>query len=165
MFNNLQADQYYQDIFEIDLDLLKKDGINGLIIDIDNTIVPWSEEAIVIEVVDWFKELSGRGFKICLVSNGANKRVHFFAEELKIPAVGQAVKPFKKAFKSAQKTLNLKPKEIAVIGDQVFTDVFGGNRMGFTTILVDPMSDKELFTTKIMRTIEKFVKGRGKYDK
>ncbi|MFW6282134.1 MAG: YqeG family HAD IIIA-type phosphatase [bacterium] len=165
MFNKMQPDQYYRDIFEIDLDLLKKTGIKGLICDIDNTIVPWSEESVILEVANWFEKINEEGFKICLVSNGTDRRVKFFSEELKLPAVGQAIKPAKRAFKIAQKILELEKEEIAVIGDQIFTDVYGGNRMGYTTILVDPLSDKELKSTRLMRSIEKLIfKGRGIYE-
>ena len=165
MLNNLKPDQYYQDIFAIDLNLLQNEGIKGLICDIDNTIVPWSKDLLVKEVADWFAEIKEHGFKICLVSNGIDKRVNYFSEELSLPAVGQAVKPAKRAFRLAQKILKLKKEEIAVVGDQIFTDVFGGNRMGFRTILVDPMSDKEFFTTKVMRSLEKLVfKRRGNHE-
>ncbi|MFW6022189.1 MAG: YqeG family HAD IIIA-type phosphatase [Halanaerobiaceae bacterium] len=156
MFSKLKPDLYYKDVFSIDLSLLKSEGIKGLICDIDNTIVSWSEDEVVIEVINWLAEIKNEDFIICLVSNGIDKRVQFFSEELSLPAVGQAIKPAKRAFKVAQKILQLKPDEIAVIGDQIFTDVLGGNRMGYMTILVDPMSEKELITTKFMRSIEKF---------
>ncbi|MEJ6950048.1 YqeG family HAD IIIA-type phosphatase [Natronospora cellulosivora (SeqCode)] len=165
MINKLQPDQYYRDVYKIDLDLLKEKGIKGLIFDIDNTIIPWSEKAVVKELLDFFDEINNEGFEICLVSNGKDKRVKFFSEELKLPAIGQAIKPSKRAFKKAQNILGLKTNEIAVIGDQIFTDVLGGNRMGYTTILVDPLSEKELISTKVMRSLEKIVfKGRGKYE-
>lgn len=157
MLDKFKPDQYYQDIFAIDLDSLKRKGIKGLICDIDNTIISWSEDLIVKEVVDWFAYIKRQGFLICLVSNGKNKRVKYFSKELSLPAVGQAIKPAKRAFKQAQKMLMLNKGEIAVIGDQIFTDVYGGNRMGYCTILVDPMSEKELFTTRFMRKIEKLV--------
>ena len=54
MLNKFQPDQYYQDIFSIDLDQLKKEGIKGMLCDIDNTIVPWSEYSVLEEVIDWF---------------------------------------------------------------------------------------------------------------
>lgn len=165
MLNNFKPDQYYQDIFSIDLNSLKKEGIDGLICDIDNTIVPWSEDSVIEEVTDWFAEIERHGFKICLVSNGTDKRVKYFSNELSLPAIGQAVKPAKRAFKLAQKMLELRDDQIAVVGDQIFTDVYGGNRIGFRTILVDPMSDKELFTTKFMRSLENLVfKRRGNYE-
>ncbi|AZO95699.1 YqeG family HAD IIIA-type phosphatase [Iocasia frigidifontis] len=161
MINKLKPDQYYQDVFLIDFDLLKKQGIKGVICDIDNTIVPWSEEEILQEIIDWFSEIKDRGFQICLVSNGTAKRVNYFSEKLDLPAFGQAVKPAGKAFRKAQTVMALNSSEIVVIGDQLFTDVFGGNRMGFVTILVDPMNSREFFTTRIMRLLERMFFKRG----
>ncbi len=157
MLNMFKPDKHFRNIFAIDFDNLKKEGIRGLICDIDNTIVPWSEEKVLVEVVDWFADAKEKGFKVCLVSNGTDRRVSFFSNELELPAVGQAVKPTKRAFKKAQKKLGLKKEEIAVVGDQIFTDVCGGNRMGFKTILVEPLSKKEFITTRIMRSLEKLV--------
>ncbi|MFW6034915.1 MAG: YqeG family HAD IIIA-type phosphatase [Halanaerobiales bacterium] len=155
MITKLQPDLYYRNIFVIDFDKLKQEGIKGIICDIDNTIVPWTEEEVIEEVADWFISIKDKGFDICLVSNGTDRRVQFFSDKLSLPAFGQAIKPTKRAFKLAQKSLDFKKTEIAVIGDQIFTDVFGGNRMGYKTILVDPMSKKEFITTKIMRLLEK----------
>jgi HAD superfamily phosphatase (TIGR01668 family) len=162
MFEKLKPDLYYQNIFAIDFGELARKGVRGLICDIDNTIIPWSEDKILKEVTDWFAEIKKKGFSICLVSNGKDKRVKKISRELAIPALGLALKPSRKAFKKAQEILKLKKEEIAVIGDQLFTDILGGNRMGFKTILVDPMSSKEFFTTMLVRRIEGFIyKRRG----
>lgn len=161
MFKKLKPDQYYQDVFSIDFDLLQEQGIKGVICDIDNTIIPWSKEELLQEIIDWFTNIKDRGLQICLVSNGTAKRVSYFSEKLDLPAFGQAVKPAGKAFREAQTVMGLRSTEIVVIGDQLFTDVFGGNRMGFMTILVDPMSSREFFTTRIMRLLEKMFFKRG----
>ncbi|ACL69344.1 YqeG family HAD IIIA-type phosphatase [Halothermothrix orenii] len=155
MGSKIQPDFYYKSIFDVELEKLKIEGIEGIICDIDNTIVPWSKREIVKEVVNWFDEIESYGFKICLVSNGTGSRVTYFSEKLGVPAVGRAVKPAKRAFYRAMDKLGMDPEQIAVIGDQLFTDVFGGNRMGFTTVLVNPMSDRELFTTRLLRKLEK----------
>ena len=152
-----KPDKHFKDIFSIDIVSLKEEGIKGLICDIDNTIVPWSEERVMEEVADWLTELDKKGFRICLVSNGREKRVAFFSKELGLPAVGRAVKPRKPAFEQASRKLGLKREEIAVIGDQIFTDIYGGNRMGFKTILVEPMAEREFIGTRIMRLFENMV--------
>ena len=164
MLESLKPDYYYSDISQIDLDLLKSSGIKGIICDIDNTIVAWSQTEILQETDDWIKQLKKEGFLVCLVSNGLNRRVQFFKEELNIPAIGQAVKPRKKAYRKAKKILDLESSEIAVIGDQIFTDILGGNRLNLVTILVDPVDNKEFITTKIMRFFERFVFTRGNFD-
>lgn len=157
MLEKLKPDYYFHDIFTIEVDLLKKNQIEGIVCDIDNTIVSWSEELVLVGVVEWLAGLKEAGFKICLVSNGTDKRVKYFSQLLGIPAVGQAIKPAKRAFRKAREKLGLESKQIAVIGDQIFTDILGGNRMGFLTILVDPLNEKEFFTTMLMRQIEKMV--------
>jgi hypothetical protein len=164
MFDYLKPDYYYSDIFSIDLNILKKQGIKGVICDIDNTIVAWSNKEILEKVYEWIQLLEEDGFSVCLVSNGLNRRVSYFRENLEVPAVGQAVKPRKKAYKKAQKILGLKSTEIVVIGDQIFTDILGGNRLDFLTILVDPVDNKEFFTTRIMRCFERLIFTRKNWD-
>lgn len=161
MFAFLQPDKYYENIFEIDLDQLQQMGIRGIICDIDNTIVPWNKKEVMEEVAEWFKEMKDRGFKIVLISNGLERRVNYFSECLDIPALGRAVKPRKKAFIRARKLMELNRQEIAVIGDQLFTDVLGGNRLGFLTILVDPLDKQEFITTRVLRLLEKLLYRRG----
>ncbi len=161
MFSNLKPDLYYQDIFKIDLGKLKEQNIEGIICDIDNTIVPWHKEEIILDVIDWFMCVKNLDFQICLVSNGCNKRVEYFSKELDIPGIGRAIKPRKKAYLKALAEMNLEKNQIAVIGDQLFTDILGGNRLGFTTILVDPLGKKEFITTKFLRLIEKLIYTRN----
>jgi HAD superfamily phosphatase (TIGR01668 family) len=163
ILRKLHPDAYYKSIFNINIDNLKESDIKGIIVDIDNTIVPWNDKKISDEVFNWFKNLIEEGFRLCLISNGMTKRVEYFSNQLDIPAIGTAVKPRKKAFRKALKILGLKKDKVAVVGDQIFTDVLGGNRMGFMTILVDPLNEDEFITTKIMRFIGKIVFNRGMY--
>ncbi len=163
ILKKLYPDCYYESIFDIKIADLKDAEIKGIIVDIDNTIIPWNDKNISDEVFNWFKKFIEEGFKLCLISNGMNKRVEYFRNQLDIPAIGNAVKPRKKAYIKSLNILDLKRNEIAVIGDQVFTDVLGGNRMGFMTILVDPLNKNEFFTTRLMRLLEKFVIKRGMY--
>ena len=163
ILKKLYPDIYYESIFDIDIKDLKDLDIKGVVVDIDNTIVPWNDKELSEEVFNWFKKLIKEGFKLCLISNGMSKRVEYFSNQLDIPAIGKAVKPRKKAFRKALNILDVQKDKIAVIGDQIFTDVLGGNRMGFTTILVDPLNKQEFITTKIMRFLEKLVIKRGMY--
>jgi len=163
ILKKLYPDIYYKSIFDIDIEDFKDQDIKGIIVDIDNTIVPWNDKELSDEVFNWFKKLIKEGYKLCLISNGMSKRVEYFSNQLDIPAIGTAVKPRKKAFKKALNILDVKKDKIAVIGDQIFTDVLGGNRMGFTTILVDPLNENEFITTKIMRFLERLVIKRGMY--
>lgn len=164
MIKYLTPDHYYKNILSINFKKLKESGIQGIICDIDNTIVPYQKKIIIDEILELFANLKEMGFEICLISNGLNKRVQFFSKKLDIPAFGRAVKPRKKAYKKAMSVLKLDQEQIAVIGDQIFTDILGGNRLGFETILVNPMEEKEFIITKIIRMVEKLIFTRKEDD-
>jgi len=152
----LKPDLKVKSIFDVPLKELRKKGINSLIIDLDNTITKWNSLEVSQEVLIWFEKIKQSGFKACLVSNNPGERVSLIAKALGIPSIPKAGKPRRKAFRQALKLLNSSRRETAVVGDQIFTDVLGGNRMGLYTILVDPISSHEFIGTKIMRFFEKF---------
>lgn len=143
-------------IYEVDFEQLKNSGIKAIITDLDNTLVGAKERLATPELVSWLERLKADGFKVVIVSNNNRSRVSVFAEPLGIPFVFKAMKPRNAAFNKALKLLGMKANEVAMIGDQMLTDVFGGNRMGMYTILVKPISiHDESFFTRINRRIEK----------
>lgn len=142
-------------LYDIDIDQLRKLGVRGFIFDLDNTIIPWDSETIQPDVISWLQGLLKSGFKLCLVSNNWNKRVQKIANDLGIPFVSRAYKPAKTGFRRAADLMNLPPQAVAVIGDQLFTDILGGNRNGMYTIMVAPLTSREFIGTKITRKIEK----------
>jgi HAD superfamily phosphatase (TIGR01668 family) len=148
-------DEYVASVYDIDFEGLKKRGIEGLIIDIDNTLVRWGEKTADSRIIEWFARLEGLGFKACLLSNNTKDRVIKFNEAIRIPAVYRAGKPSKKAFRKAMAVMGKTPSATAVIGDQVFTDIFGGNRLGLYSILVIPIDEREFITTRLVRRIER----------
>ena len=150
----LTPDLHHKDIFEIDIDRLQAMGIKGLITDMDNTLVPWSDRNVYPKLADWFADLKSREFKLFIVSNNSRDRGGKLARELDIPAIWYAIKPRRGAFRKALEHMKLPPEQVAVVGDQIFTDVLGGNRLGLYTILVTPISEKEFFWTKLMRRFE-----------
>ena len=105
------------------------------------------------------------GFKITIVSNNNQARVAAFSDPLGIPFIPRAKKPFHKAFKQAKQLMQLQPEEVVVIGDQLFTDVLGGNRLGLYTILVVPVAQSDGFFTRFNRKLERvalhFMRKRG----
>lgn len=155
LFRFLCPDEYYNSIFDIDLDELKRKDIKGIVVDLDNTLVPWGEEKTTEKLHNWLENLKNSGFKICIVSNNRGARTTTVAAKLNLPLIGQAWKPRKKAFKKAILVLDVPQEKLAVVGDQIFTDVFGGKRMNMKTILVVPISKKELYSTRILRLIER----------
>jgi len=164
MIGLLRPDFEYETIQDIPVDDLLSQGIKGLLLDLDNTIAPWNNKSLTREVIDWFAKVKAAGIKACIVSNNTlPDRVSDVADILEILYVYNAAKPSKKAFLKGLATLDLQVAEVAVIGDQLFTDVFGGNRLKFKTILVSPIDEKEFAGTKVLRFMERLVGRKARY--
>ncbi len=157
MLKFLCPQQHVKSVQEIDLQVLKEKGIKGLITDLDNTLVSWNDNAVVPEVMGWVKKAKEEGFQVCIVSNNNSRRGEQLSRDFEVPAIWQAVKPRRRAFRRALKMMDLKPSQVAVIGDQVFTDILGGNRLGLYTILVKPINRREFVGTRCVRQVEKAV--------
>ncbi len=142
-------------IKDITIELLQKNNIKGLILDIDNTLVPNHVAEADDNAVQWIERMKAAGFKLCIVSNASKKRVIKFNDRLKLYAVHRAFKPGTRAFEKAGRMLDFKNKNIAVVGDQIFTDIYGGNRVGMFTILVKPIDVREGNLVRFKRIIEK----------
>lgn len=150
-------DVYQRSIYTIDYKALKKRGIKCLIFDLDNTISPITIPVPEKEVKDLFNDLAYLNFKVIILSNSKKSRVEPFKEKLNVDSSYHSHKPFKKKYKKILQIYNFKDTEIACIGDQLITDIYGANRMGFLSILVNPMSNIELLPTRINRFLEKFI--------
>ncbi len=159
---------YINSIFDIDLAKLRQRGINGLILDLDNTLVQWNHPIPPKGLTDWFRNIKDEGLKACIVSNNSTGRCQAFTETLNIPFVSDAVKPRRGGFRRAMALMGTSSRETAVIGDQVLTDIFGGRRMGLYTILVMPLTPKEFVGTRFVRLFETiwldYLRRRGYFD-
>jgi HAD superfamily phosphatase (TIGR01668 family) len=159
MGKGLQPDLFVKSIFTLDVDWLKERGIKGVLLDIDNTLITHKQkipDEKVIELIEFFNK---NGIQTAIVSNATKRRVDVFNEKLGLYARYRAFKPSNRGFLKAMSKLKLIPEETAVIGDQLFTDVRGGNRLGLTTILVEPLDVNEPITVRFKRILEKmFVK-------
>jgi len=142
-------------LYDIDMEMLQHRGIKGIIFDVDNTIIPWDSQAMSSEIIQWLNNVLATGFKICLVSNNMDKRVREIAEIFNIPFVARAYKPAKSGFRQAIRAMCLAENQVAVVGDQLFTDILGGNSLGLFTIWTTPLSTKEFIGTRITRRLEK----------
>ena len=147
-------------IYDIDLVALKKQGIRGLVFDLDNTLTPWHNYAPDQKLIDWFAGIRDAGLKFCILSNSAQAKVEELCPWLDgVPVIGSAAKPGRGGFARACKMLQLQPAELAMVGDQLVTDMLGGNRAGYYTILTQPISDKEFWGTKhFNRRLERLIK-------
>ena len=149
---------YFNKVSEISLEYLKENNIKGLILDVDNTLIDYYRN-MSEETVEWANHLKENGIKMCILSNSEKKeKVKVVAEKLGLGYTYFGMKPLKKGFKKAQKMLGLEVDEISVIGDQIFTDILGANRMKMHSILVDPIDTKDIFITLLKRPIENSIK-------
>lgn len=144
-----------ESIRDITTEILDKNNVKGLILDIDNTLVPNHVADADDNAVRWIEGMKAAGFKLCIVSNASKKRVIRFNERLKLYAVHRASKPGTRAFLKAARMMDFKNRNIAVVGDQIFTDVFGGNRVGMFTILVRPIDKHEGQLIRFKRIFER----------
>lgn len=153
-------DIYVNSIRDITAELLENKRIRGLILDIDNTLVPNHVADADENAVEWVGKMKAAGYKLCIVSNASRKRVIRFNDKLKLDAVHRAMKPGTRAFRRAGALMGLENKNIAVVGDQIFTDVYGGNRAGMLTILVHPIDRREGKLVRFKRIFEKRILAR-----
>jgi len=156
----LRPKLFVKSLMDISLDDLISQGTKGIVVDLDNTLTIWESEELPPETVGWIDLVKKRGLKVCLVSNNKGERIKRIAAILDIPFVEKASKPRRRAFRLGMEALGTNPWETAVIGDQIFTDVLGGNRLKLYTILVVPMSTYEFTGTRFMRILERAVLNR-----
>ena len=157
MIDKFVPDMFYQSIYRIDYDKLKSVGVKLLIFDLDNTIATYNESIPRSEVKDLIDKLKDMGFTVILMSNSSKKRVLPFRNTLEIDSCASAKKPFSSGYKKIMKVYKLESNKIACIGDQLLTDIWGANKMGMTSILVNPLSKKDRKVTYINRVIEKLL--------
>lgn len=160
MLEKFYPDLMAKRIQDIDLGLLLRNGIKGLVLDIDNTLVPYHAKEADENALAWIDRVKASGLKVCIVSNASRKRVIKFNEKLKLFAIHRASKPGSKAFRKAARLMDIKTEETAVIGDQIFTDIYGGNRADMFTVMVEPIYRNEPPFVKLKRLLEKFILSR-----
>ncbi|MGD0153624.1 MAG: YqeG family HAD IIIA-type phosphatase [Thermacetogeniaceae bacterium] len=146
----------YGSLLEVPLPELSGLGIRGIIIDIDNTLTEWRSPLLSDVAAIWLAQAAQEGIRVCLVSNNSPRRAREVADKAGIPFVARAQKPRRHSFRRAMEIMETTAGQTAVIGDQLFTDILGGNRMGLLTILVTPISSREFFGTRLMRLVEAF---------
>jgi uncharacterized protein len=144
-----------ESLHDINFDELQEAGARGIIFDLDNTIIPWDSTDMCPAISQLLREVLAKGLKISIVSNNWHSRVKEIALQLDLPFVSRAYKPAKTGFRRALAAMELEPGEAVVIGDQLFTDVLGGNRLGLKTIWVKPLTSREFIGTRIHRRFEK----------
>ena len=147
-------------IHEINLSELHSEKISVILVDVDNTLTRGHEDYIAPDAVSWIEQAKQDGFQVIILSNNRQARVESFARRFSVRGIWNATKPNPLTYRRVVKELGAARKECAAVGDQLFTDILGGNLAGMKTILVDPSSMEEHRWTRFVRKIEKFVAHR-----
>ena len=143
-------------LHDIDFEMYYKQGIRGIISDIDNTLVPHGAPATE-EIVALFDKIHKLGIDTCLISNNQEPRVEPFAYAVKSKYIFDAHKPSTKNYRKAMELMGTTPKNTLFLGDQIFTDIWGANRAGVQTVMLKKIDKKEEIQIVLKRIPEKFV--------
>ena len=152
---NIYPNEYITRVEEISIELLRKNNIKALMLDADNTLINYSRQ-MNITIDKWVENMKENDIKLYILSNSSKKdKIINIANRLDIEYVYFARKPLKFGFKKVQKKLDIPFENIAIVGDQIFTDIIGGNRCNMFSILVDPIESKDYWYTAFKRPIER----------
>lgn len=160
LLDYVTPDAHVESVDQLTASWLTRWGVRGLVLDLDNTLVPWNTADVSTSVGAWVRELTSAGIVSCVLTNNYTHRASEVAELLGIPIIKAAFKPSPAAFRGALRMMALPAAQVAVVGDQLFTDVLGGKLAGMRAILVEPLSAREFFTTKFVRWLERPVRAR-----
>lgn len=145
----------FRRVTEITPDILKKLGIRGLILDLDNTLTTHDNPVPGEGVLDWLDVMKKNNIRLMIVSNNHAPRVKPFADMLDLEFVSEGKKPLTKGFKEAVEKMGIPKKHIAAVGDQIFTDVLGAGLFGVKMLYVDPIEHEKTTFFKVKRKCEK----------
>lgn len=154
----LKPNYYIDTVFDINFEVLKNININSILLDIDNTLVPFKTTDVDDKIGAWIRKAKDKGFKLCLVSNAYPRRAQMIGKNLEVPVIYMAKKPFKKGLVSGMALLGSDKSETIMVGDQLLTDILAARFAGIKSILVDPLTRSDFIMTKIYRVMEFFIK-------
>ncbi len=156
MKNHFKPDFFAERVLDIDFERLAGMGVKAIVFDADNTLLSYDESTPAKEIKVLCDGLKKSGFYVCILSNGHSKRIKSIARDLELEFVGDALKPLKKGFRDCAKKSGIGPDRTVVVGDQIFTDIWGAGRAGCLSVLVRPIDLKnEPGFVKFKRLIEK----------
>lgn len=158
---NIFAPDYYVQSFKtLNIQKLHEMGIQLLLCDIDNTLAAYDEDCPNQDVIDFINKLKMNGIEVALCSNSPSSRGKNFGKHLPVSNTYPfSCKPFPFCFKKAMRDHGLKANQIAILGDQMYTDILGGNIWGLYTILTAPIAIKDRNITKVFRFFEELIYG------
>jgi len=160
----VKQQKIFKRVQDITPEYINQENIKGLLVDMDNTLLPWHEVKISDESRKWLDTMQNIGVKICIITNSGISRTSKVMENTDLDYIHTALKPFPFNFIKGRKKLGVKRKNVCVIGDQLLTDALGSRIVGYKCIIVEPMSLKEQKGTYINRFLERIIFGRDVRD-
>ncbi len=157
IFDRFFPDIYVKDIYTIDYENLKNEGIKTIVFDLDNTLAPFDIELPTPNIKEILNKLTDMGFIVLIVSNNGVERVEKFCTDLDVKYIGKAGKPKIKKIGDFITENGGTISKSAIVGDQLFTDMWVGTKLGLKKVLVEPIANRDEFTVKLKRGLEKAV--------
>ena len=151
----LRPDYFFHRIYDIPLSFFKEHSIFALVLDVDNTLTTHNNPVPSEQVLDWLEQVRAAGMKQMIVSNNHPERVRPFAQLLHLDFVADGAKPLPKGILEAARRMQTAPEHLAVVGDQLFTDIAGAHTAGATAILVEPMEPESMWFFKLKRALDR----------
>lgn len=144
-------------VTDITVEILKKYNITSLILDVDNTLSTHHGQVLTDGLSDWLLYMKENDIFLTVLSNSKEERVKPFAEKINLDYISLGLKPLPFGFRRAMKKFGLKRKQTAIVGDQIFTDILGGNLVGIRTILLTPIKLETTRGFRFKRWLERIV--------
>ena len=156
--------QKFDRIFDIPIEFLKENKIKLVLLDLDNTLTPWHDYVACEKTVEWVNKVKQQQIAALILTNGRGRNAQDLAQKLEISVVSNAKKPFCRQIKRCLKEQNVQAAQALIIGDQLFTDILAANRAKTKSVLLEPISKREWWATKVFnRTRERLVGRKIKY--
>lgn len=151
----LKPDIKLHGITDITVEILNKFNIKALLLDVDNTMSTHHGQALTEGLLEWIDRMNKNGIKLMVLSNSKRKRIEPFAARISLPFISLGCKPLPTGYLRGVRALGEKRKNVAIVGDQIFTDILGGNLVGVKTVLLTPIKLEDGLSFKIRRNLEK----------
>ena len=160
----LKPDVKLHGITDITVELLNKHDIKALLLDVDNTMSTHHGTVLTDGLTEWIAKMSDSGIKLMVLSNSKRFRIEPFAARIGLPVISLGCKPLPTGYLRGVKALGEKRKNVAIVGDQIFTDILGGNIVGVKSILLTPIKLEDGWSFKVRRKLEKKLYKRYKFE-
>ena len=151
----LMPDHVFARITAITPEYLKQNGVTALVLDIDNTLTTHDSPELPADVAAWLDACKAEGIQLAVASNNHEPRVAPFARKIDVKWVSEAAKPLPKGLARAQAQFGVPKAQMALVGDQLFTDILGARLFGIRALLVEPMAPDHKWFIRLKRVPEK----------